>query len=192
MRYFYRWFFAAAVILAVGCSDGTPTQVGCVLDLHRADATLQGAEAAAEGEGFVTLDALWAVLARDRIPGWAGTYLQDGRLVILLADPAGAAAARAYVAELWALDNGGEHIEIRMVRYDFFELYLFRVTVSEVVQTPEFHGTWTSMGIDEVNNRIMVGVRDRATVPALEAAISERCVPRNGFHVVEEAPPVPR
>jgi hypothetical protein len=191
-RYFYRCFLSAAVLLAVGCSDGFPTQAGCVPDLHRLDASLQGVEAASAGEGFVTLDALWAVLARDEIPGWAGTYLHGGRPVILLADPAGAAAARAYVAELWSLDDLGEHIEIRRVRYDFFALYLFKATVFELVQTPELLGTWTMLDIDEVNNRIMVGVRDRATVPWFEAAISERCVPRNAFHVVEEAPSVPR
>jgi len=113
---------------------------------------------------------------------------------VLLADSAGLTSALNYVATRRpALDLAADAIDVRFVTFDFFELWTFYVAVfAATFGTAEHVTAIAHLDIDEVENRVTVGLADPGRAESIEAQILQRGVPREAFQIIEAARSVPR
>lgn len=183
---------SAPLILALGCwGDETPTQ-----QEPAAEASFQ--------HGPVPPTAVWTfddemAATADRLPGFAGLYLDSSsRLVVRLTDPARFEEAPGPVEDLLRrVVYRGPDLEsvrgellagmrVEPADYDFRELLTWYRSwlVPEVLGRPGV----TLGDIDEVRNRIVIGVRDPDTREAIAAVVEGLPVPTEAV-AVEVVPP---
>ncbi|MEJ7761143.1 MAG: hypothetical protein WKF55_16310 [Gemmatimonadaceae bacterium] len=143
---------------------------------------------------FKTIDEEFASLG-SLIPGFAGYYLESGRLVVALADPAQRERARAVLRETLAgrdLAHLGAPIDVdraifRSAGYSFVELQAWRRSVNNLFST--IPGI-TLTDVDEIRNRVRVGVADVATKARLLNTLSP-AVPAAAIEFVVVSRPSP-
>lgn len=131
-------------------------------------------------------DDQWADLAV-RVPGgFAGVMYVDSKPVLMLTDPAQAAAAkRALAPEFVSFDINGA--EVREVRWNFAQLVDWYNYL--MAQTPLWRtATLTSGDKDEAINRIRFGVIDEGARDRLLGALAEMDLPCD-LIAVEIVPP---
>lgn len=135
-----------------------------------------------------TIDDRMAALARRAPGGFAGVFYDQGRPVLLLTDPAQAAAAKLALAPELANFPVAD-AEARPARWDYAQLndwyrYVRRqglsVAASGVVSTD----------LDEAANRLHFGVLDAATRDRLAARLTELGVPCDLVLVSLQSPPI--
>jgi hypothetical protein len=129
---------------------------------------------------FWTSDDEYARIARAEVPGFAGFYFDDyGTPVILLKDLRQSEAAELYLApelENAFQQNANYHSPIfRKVTHDFADLKGWFDKLS-VLMSPARTDVY-SLDIDEVRNRVFVGVRDEAAIKAVRRDAARLGVP---------------
>lgn len=139
-----------------------------------------------QAQAGLTTDDEFARAARNESPGFAGFYLQnDGTPVILLTDPGQRGQAQRYLAGLLAESRKGRHAkapqtpQFRTVAYDFAQLKGWFDKLEDLPGREDVY----LMDVDEVNNRVMVGVADATAVREVRAEAIRRGVPAAALHV---------
>ena len=163
----------ALVASLAGCDGGGP------VDAESAGGPAASASPARQDP---TLDEEWARAAREEAPGFAGYYLDpSGATVVLLKNPSARPAVEAYVAR----QHGRAAGAVRRVQWDFAQLKSWGDALGPLFDLP---GVYT-LDIDEVRNRVRVGVADRADRAAVFAEAARRGVPVGA--VAAEVEPAP-
>lgn len=180
---------AVLVLLAsAGCEDRPITAPG-------PDEAPRGAKAGAPPpQELWTSDDEWARAARAEVPGFAGYYFEDGVPVILLKDHRQREAAERYLAPALAQASRGRNAGpmprpvVRKVTHDFAELKGWFDQLDGLMLP---RADVNSLDVDEVNNRVTIGVRDDAAVQALRREAARLRVPPGalGFKIVGPAVP---
>lgn len=127
---------------------------------------------------FWTSDHEFARVARAEVPGFAGYYLDDeGTPVILLKDLKQRDAAELYLAaELENALRGEEDYRVpifRKVPHDFADLKGWYDKLTGLMAREDVH----TLDVDEVRNRVFVGVRDKAAIQAVRKEAARLRVP---------------
>jgi len=142
-----------------------------------------------------TQDDEQARIAREEIPGFAGFYLQeDGTPVMRLVDPAQRAAAQRVLAPELArarygrLANAPAQPIVRTATYDFAQLKGWAEKVEGLLTRSDVY----LVDIDEVNNRVHVGVADNAAVGAVRSSAARMGIPAGAIFVQTQAKPAER
>ena len=171
------------LISGVSCSDASAPGVRDDPSVRRV-ASCQGpatdlpeaARASLRAGGtFGTSDDGWAALARDVPGGFAGVFYDGGRPVLLLTNPARAAAAKAALASRipgFPVSSA----EVRPARWTFAQLVDWG---SYLMQSATL---WQAGGIvsvdrDEVENRLAYGVEDAVAQDRVAAALAALDLP---------------
>jgi hypothetical protein len=147
-------------------------------------------------QAVVTLDDEYARVARAEVPGFAGFYLEsDGTPVIQLKDPTQRGAAERYLAHQLAaarrglrLGNASERPVFRTAAYDFAELKGWSNQVHGLLSRGDVY----TIDVDEVGNRVRVGVRDAAAVNAVRAQGAKMGIPAAALYVETQPAPEQR
>jgi hypothetical protein len=133
----------------------------------------------------------FARASREEAQGFAGFYLQnDGTPVILLANGRGRGEAQRYLAGLLAESRKGRHARapqtpvFRTVSYDFAQLKGWFDQLDDLLERDEVY----LMDVDEVNNRVLVGVRDGTAVREIRSEALGRGIPAAALHVEVRKP----
>jgi hypothetical protein len=202
-RHLRRSTLLLAAALA-GCGDGAvdpgiqepgAPPIAAALPACQGPATSLSATLAAQlrSGGFRTVDDVFADLSR-QVPGgfagvvydrpsnaWRGTRPTTGGPVLLLTNPSQAAAAKSALAPaLPHFDVAGA--EVRPARWTFAQLYDWYRYLGQ--QSIWSGSNVTMSDIDEVNNRIEVGVRDEQARTTLKAQLSSMGLPCDLVHVL--------
>jgi hypothetical protein len=131
---------------------------------------------------------LWAAVAAE-VPTFAGLYVnEDTRTLYVLLTDKGQTLEKA-VHAIQMIIRSHVFCEFtpvaRPVTYSYSQLKAWDDRLAEVMSIP---GT-VSSGIDEVNNRLEVGVEDLAEQgPQVEAKLAELGIPRKLVSIVKEGP----
>ncbi|MCS7094974.1 MAG: hypothetical protein NZ988_04100, partial [Thaumarchaeota archaeon] len=135
------------------------------------------------------LDELFEAIS-SRLPSFAGFHYRDGTLVISLAgaDPAAADAGVMQVATVTAVTQLAEVAEqiqegrytTETVRYSFRQLAQWK---QAVLSNHQLRDIVTALDIDEVNNRLFVGVSSPGHVETVRRILSELGLPQDGYSV---------
>lgn len=149
--------------------------------------------------GVRTFDDEMAATA-NRVPGFAGLYLDpSGQLVVRMTDPPRLAQASAEIENLLGRvshrgpDLASERSQLvagmraELADYDFAQLHVwFREVVRDILGMDGI----TFGDIDEVRNRIVVGVRDGSLVGQVQREVVRLAVPAEAVEVKVVEPPV--
>jgi endonuclease/exonuclease/phosphatase family metal-dependent hydrolase len=120
-------------------------------------------------------DADWASIAREVPGGFAGLYVEQGRVVLLLTDTLQKAAALPAVARrLPRPDLDIEHARVVQARWSFAQLHDWWAHIAS--QRMRFEGL-TMFDIDERENRLVYGFRDSTSLRVAEANIERLELP---------------
>lgn len=160
-----RRFRYAALSIATAFGAGCVEQPTAPI---RQNALVSSAQASSQA----SIDAEWASISQGQVPGFAGHYIDsNGDPIVLLVDTSRSTIARQYVSELRAAARLPLRVpRIRQVKYRFEQLAAWRESLLTAIARTN---SAVSIDIDEVNNRVAVGVR-------LQTAISDlRVVGRN-------------
>ena len=137
----------------------------------------------------------FARAARAEAPGFAGFYLRDdGAPVVLVTDPRHRGQAQRYLAALLAESRKGRHADappvpvFRTVDHDFARLKEWFDALDPLFTREDVY----LMDVDEVNNRLHVGVRDEAAVRVVQAEAARTGIPAGALHVVIQPRPQTR
>lgn len=131
---------------------------------------------------------LWAAVAAE-VPTFAGLYVnEDTRTLYVLLTDQGESLEEAVHAAQTIIRSSilCEYTPIaRPATYSYSQLKAWDDRLAEVMSIP---GT-VSSGIDEVNNRLEVGVEDLAEQgPLVEAKLTDVGIPREVVNIVQEEP----
>jgi hypothetical protein len=140
-------------------------------------------------DGSMNPDHKWADLAQ-RVPGgFAGILLVDSKPVLMLTDPARAAAAKEALApEIAWFDIRGA--EVRKARWDFAQLVDWYTYLS--VRSPDWLSSgWVSGDKDEAINRIRYGVLDSAALDELRQGLAAMELPCDLIALEITGPAIP-
>lgn len=171
----------AAILFAAGiagCSD-VPSEPAAALT---GPAVEQQADRRTQG---MTIDERFVQMARE-IPGFGGYYRDpEGNLNVVLTNPAAQGqAARAALAPVLA--NGrGRGMIMRQGRYDFAQLQAWRQQVERVL--PRIAGVEFT-DVNEVTNRVEIGVSDATAYGPVRRAVSGLSIPRPAIALVDAEP----
>jgi len=179
-----------AVVTAIGlvvtaCSD-VPLPTGANAGQHTAP---NAPARSTEQDRFRTADEEEARIAREEVPGYAGSVLEkDGTRTILMADTSDLATRltrlRGHFDRQTQHPIGG----VRKVDYNFDELKRVRdVIVSRGLGSAR----WSIFDVDEQANRVVVGVVDAAQIGPARAALRELGVSDAMVTVLVVPPVVP-
>lgn len=178
-----------ALTVAAGCDS---------LDRPTAPAPDEDALASrvAHPHSMLNSDDVYARIARTEVPGFAGFYLRDdGTPVVRLTDQRQRGAAERFVAqEIASARRGGrltgapQRPVFVEARYDFAQLKDW----SDQLHTLFVRDDVYLMDVDEVENRVFVGVRDQAAVAAVRAHAAQIGIPGNALHVQTQPAPEKR
>ena len=142
-----------------------------------------------------TPDHEFARAARAEAPGFAGFYLEnDGTPVILVTDPSQRGAAQRYLAQELAasrrgrLKNAPQQPVFKTVAHDFAQLQEWSEALHPMLQR---EGVYL-IDVDEVNNRVLVGVADATAVGAVRSEAARLGVPAAALEVKTQPAPTPR
>ncbi|HET6763504.1 MAG TPA: hypothetical protein VFH27_07520, partial [Longimicrobiaceae bacterium] len=159
---------------------------------QRGPAANQGVSPAAQQH---TPDDEFARVARAEVPGFAGFYLQsDGTPVVRLADVTQRGAAQRYLAqELVAARRGhraGAPTQPIFVKadYDFAQLKGWADQLTPLLSRPGIY----LVDVDEVNNRVLLGVGDASAGAAVHAEAVRLGIPAKAVAVQTQAAPQTR
>jgi len=143
----------------------------------------------------VTQDDEHARVAREEVPGFAGFYLQeDGTPVLRLVDPAQRGAAQRFVARELVRARLGNHAKISAepvvvgALYDFAQLKGWAGKAEGLLTRGDVY----LVDVDEVNNRVHVGVADVAAAGAVRAEAARMGIPAGALFVQTQAKPEQR
>jgi hypothetical protein len=125
-----------------------------------------------EQAGMRTPDDEFARVARAEVPGFAGFYLQnDGTPVIRLTDPAQRGAAQRYLAAELGRARSGRFAHAPQqplfvkAAYDFAQLKAWADQLTPLLSRSDVY----LIDVDEVGNRVLLGVADANAVGAVRA-----------------------
>ena len=142
--------------------------------------------------GLRTPDDEFARAARAEVPGFAGFHLQDdGTPVILLTDPAQRGAAQRYLAGHLRAARSGRHAGasaqpvFRTAAYDFAQLHEWSQALHPTLDRSDVF----LIDVDEVRNRVHVGVQDAQAVAAVRAEGARLGIPPAALHVETQPRP---
>jgi hypothetical protein len=140
-----------------------------------------------------TPDAEMARAARADVPGFAGFYLQDdGTPVVRLVDPAQKNAARRYLARALTEVRRGRRAnapsEPKFVQaeFDFAQLHGWSEQLHPLLTS---RGDVYSIDVDEVGNRVLLGVADAGAIGAVRAEAARLGIPARAVFARTEAKP---
>jgi hypothetical protein len=134
-----------------------------------------------------TLDAEFARIDRDEIPGFGGYFLdKEGILNVYLTNPAGKDRAITTLAHLLKgqpplRGSGGRSPDMSLTRvlqgqYGFAELRRWRIQTDQFIfSVPGVIST----DIDETRNRLAIGVEDAPTARRVRTELAQRAIPTN-------------
>ncbi|HEX7241961.1 MAG TPA: hypothetical protein VF263_16885 [Longimicrobiaceae bacterium] len=148
--------------------------------------------AAAPQAQIRTQDDEHARVARAEVPGFAGFYLQeDGTPVVRLVDPSQRGPAQRYLAQEFVRARRGRHANAPTepvflnAAYDFAQLKGW----AEQVEGLLTRGDVYLVDVDEVNNRVHVGVADNTAVGAVRSEAARMGIPAAAILVQTQPKP---
>ena len=126
----------------------------------------------------------WFVLTARQVPGFAGIYYdQQGVRVIRLVDVTKRAAAEAALAERLAEFPAAAGTRVLRADYNFLELDEWRSLARHAVMlVPGI----TSLDLDEMRNRLVIGIVDLSAQDLVESILAELSIPREAVVITEE------
>jgi hypothetical protein len=143
-------------------------------------------------QSFRTPDDEFARASRAEVPGFAGYYLRsDGTPVIRLVDPGQRGAAQRYLAQHLAAARRGRHAGAPQqpvflgAAYDFAQLKDWFESLHPLLS----RGDVFTLDVDEVENRVLVGVADAAAIAAVRAEGARLGIPGAALHVQTQPKP---
>ena len=132
-------------------------------------------------QSFRTPDDEFARASRAEAPGFAGFYLQeDGTPVIRLVDQARRGEVQRYLARELAAARRGRHADapqqpvFQPAAYDFAQLKAWAEQLTPLMQS---RGDVYLVDVDEVGNRVLLGVGDATAVGAVRAEAARLGIP---------------
>jgi hypothetical protein len=138
-----------------------------------------------------TPDDEFARAARAEVPGFAGFYLEDdGTPVVRLVDPGQRGAAQRYLAQEFTSARRGRHARAPQPRfvkadYDFAQLKEWADQLTPLLERPGIY----LIDVDEVSNRVLLGVGDASAGAAVHAEAARLGIPGKAVTVqTQEAP----
>lgn len=171
--------FALAFLAACGTSDAPVSPEAGDGAAERPATPVGGG-----GRQLVTPDDELARIAREEIPGFAGYYLApDGRPIVRLVNSAQRARAEAYLSTEIAKSRVGrnarafQRISFLGATYDFDQLKGW----SDALHPMLDRGDVFLIDVDEVNNRVLVGVQDLNATAAVRAEAARLGVPQDAL-----------
>lgn len=142
-----------------------------------------------------TPDDEFARVARAEVPGFAGFYLRDdGTPVIRLVDPSQRGAAQRYLAQELVRARSGRHAGAPtqpvfvQAAYDFAQLKGWSEALHPMLSRSDVF----LVDVDEVENRVLLGVADAAAVGAVRAEAARLGIPADAVHAQTQPRPEPR
>lgn len=181
---------ALALLGGAGCNDRPLTGADAQQALQGA-----GVRAPQPQSRVWTSDDEFARVARAEVPGFAGYYLDsDGTPVILLKDHRQKQAAESYLATLLedarkGLGGGAPRAAvIRKVTHDFADLKGWADRVRPLMAREDVF----MLDVDEVGNKVFVGVLDQAAVRLVRREAARLGVPPGVLRVEVRPVPAPR
>ncbi len=143
-----------------------------------------------------TPDDEFARASRAEVPGFAGFYLEpDGTPVVRLVDPSQRGAAQRYLAQHFIAARRGRHAGaptqpvFRDAAYDFAQLRDWAEAVTPLMQqNPDVF----LVDVDEVENRVLVGVADAAATAAVRTEAARIGIPGAALAVRTQQRPATR
>lgn len=179
---------AVLALLVVAACDSSDVPVGPT----PVDAA---ASRAAPQAAFHTPDDEFARAARAEVPGFAGYYLQeDGTPVVRLVDQKQRGAAQRYLAQNFISARRGRHAGaptqpiFRNAAYDFAQLKEWSEALHPMLERNDVF----LIDVDEVENRVLLGVADAAAVGAVRAEAARLGIPAAAVHARTQARPETR
>ena len=141
---------------------------------------LQSVVASQSGR-LLNLNDEWARIARTSVPGFAGMHRQpDGTVAVLLTDVSRRAEAEAYVAEEFDRSAQIPAVDVTPAQYDFDQLNQWFLALDLLFQRSR---DIASLDIDEVNNRLAVGVLNSDAVSFVRLNANDLGIPPQALDV---------
>jgi hypothetical protein len=144
-------------------------------------------------QSFWTPDDEFARAARAEVPGFAGFYLQnDGTPVVRLVDPSQRGAAQRYLAQELIRARGGRHAGAPAqpvfigAAYDFAQLKDWSEALHPLLS---LRSDVYLIDVDEVGNRVLLGVADANAIGAVRAEAARLGIPAPAVHVQTQPRP---
>ncbi|HEX2094704.1 MAG TPA: hypothetical protein VHG28_20025 [Longimicrobiaceae bacterium] len=144
---------------------------------------------------FHTPDDEFARVSRAEVPGFAGFYLQnDGTPVVRLVDQSQRGAAQRYLAQHFALARRGRHAGAPTqpvflgAAYDFAQLKAWSEALHPLLSRDGVY----LIDVDEVGNRVLLGVAGATATSAVRAEAARLGIPAAAVHVQTQPRPEPR
>ena len=137
-----------------------------------------------------TQDDEHARVARAEVPGFAGFYLrEDGTPVVRLVDPSQRGAAQRYLAQELTRAHGRANAATEPVflgaAYDFAQLKGWAGQVETLLARSDVY----LVDVDEVNNRVHVGVADNTAAGAVRSEAARMGIPAAALVVQTQPKP---
>ena len=136
-----------------------------------------------------------ARVARAEVPGFAGFYLRDdGTPVVRLVDPSQRGAAQRYLAQELVRARRGRHAGAPtqpvfvQAAYDFAQLKEWSEQLHPMLQ----RGDVFLIDVDEVENRVLLGVADATAIGAVRAEAARLGIPAGAVHARTQPRPEAR
>jgi hypothetical protein len=140
-----------------------------------------------------TPDDEFARASRAEVPGFAGFYLrEDGTPVVRLVDPSQRGAAQRYLAQELVRARRGRHADAPSqpvfldAAYDFAQLKDWAEALTRLISTRD---DVFLVDVDEVENRVMLGVADATATGAVRAEAARLGIPAAAVHVQTQPRP---
>jgi hypothetical protein len=185
MRYTQSVSAAVLALLATAACDSSDAPVG-------PDAGDAAVNRAAPQASFHTPDDEFARVSRAEVPGFAGFYLQDdGTPVVRLVDPSQRGAAQRYLAQEFIRARSGHHKGAPQqpvflaAAYDFAQLKGWSESLHPLLTRNDVF----LIDVDEVQNRVLVGVADAGAVSAVRAEGTRLGIPAAALEVKTQPRP---
>ena len=144
---------------------------------------------------FRTPDQEFARASRAEAPGFAGFYLRDdGTPVIRLVDQKHRGEVQRYLARELSVARRGRHAGapgqavFEAAKYDFAQLLGWAESLEPMLS----RGNVYLIDVDEVKNRVHLGVGDVAAPEAVRAEAARLGIPETAVHTQLQAKPEPR
>ncbi len=174
-----------AVVFTAACSSDAPVgpQPGDV-----------AANRGQEQSALRTPDDEFARASRNEAPGFAGYYLrEDGTPVILLTDETRRGEVQRYLARELASVRGGRARSSQQpvfvkAAHDFAQLKTWSEQLHPLLERSDVY----LIDVDEVGNRVALGVADANAIGAVRQEATRLGIPADAVHVETQAKPEPR
>jgi hypothetical protein len=137
---------------------------------------------AASVPAYMSPEGEWARISQEEIPGFAGYFMAaDGSVVVQATQVSSRTTAESYVRNVWARAKlSTPAIAFRHVRFDAHQLVSWRALLYPLY--PD--GIFVSTDIDEIQNRIEVGVPIGAPVAMVHSRLVTLGIPAEALAVI--------